>query len=124
MIEKGRFNDKGVIADEARELDFKARNIKIPQGEGEDLVAEYYVHQPTRKFQDMRLVPRSREAHSGSIRSDVIDLSVPRQFSNYDKQGYRGLLRNVKFHIFGSSRYQMTKARCEAFFDKDDNFML
>lgn len=124
MIERGNFNNKGDIAGEARELNFKARNIKIPQGEGEDLVAEYYIHQPTGKFQEMKLVPRSREAHSGSIRRDVIDLSVPRQFSNYDKQGYKSLLRDVKFYVFPSFRYQMTKAKCEEFFDNDDNFDL
>ena len=124
MVERGNFNNKGVLADEAMEFDRKACNIKIPQREGKNLVAEYYVHQPTGKFQDMRLVPRSQESHRGSIRSNVIDLSVPRQISNCDKQGYRGLIRDVKFHIFGSPRYQMTKARCESFFDNDNNFNL
>jgi len=123
-IEEKVFYDKVVITDEARELDRKVRNIRIPSDEGEDIVVEYYFHKPTSKFQDMRHAPRNREDRNYTIRRNVIDLSIPRKISPYDKQGYRGLLRNVKFHIFGSSRYQMTKARRESFFDNDNKFNL
>jgi hypothetical protein len=118
------FDDKGVITDEARELDRKARNIRIPSDEGEDMVVEYYIHKPTGKFQDMRRAPRNREDRNYTIRRNVIDLSIPRKISPYDKQGCKSLVSDLKFCFFDDSRYRMTKARCEAFFDNDNNFML
>ncbi len=49
-------------------------------------------------------------------------LLVPRSVKTYDKLSYRLFLKDLKFYLFGSSSYKMTKKRCEAFFDDDQPF--
>lgn len=58
------------------------------------------------------------------VKTDVIDLSVPRQIKAYDKSGGQLLVRVVKLYLFGSSTARLTARRCEAFFDDDTNFVL
>ncbi|MFQ6076685.1 MAG: hypothetical protein ACE5Z5_11215 [Candidatus Bathyarchaeia archaeon] len=126
-VENNVFEDKGVLAKEAEEIDFKARHIRIPNEEGEDLVAEYLIHPSTGKFGDMNVVLRSQPLHEGASpahRKDVIDLSFPRQIAPYDKLGCKNLLSSVKYYLFGCSSYRMTRTRCEAFFDDDTKFVL
>lgn len=110
---------------EAMNVDNKARNIRIPCKEGEDLVAEYVLHYPTGALCDMKIVPRSNLLHDGStVYEKVIDLSFPRRYKNHDKLGARLLLKNAKYCLFGDSKYRLTKARCEAFFEDNNNFVL
>jgi hypothetical protein len=118
---------RGKILNEAREIYRKSQSIRIPKNGSKKLVAEYYIHSPTEKFACMEIVPASRPDHVGSsvtFREDVIDLSIPRQISSYDKLGCNYLISNLKYYLFGSSSYRMTKARCEAFFEDDGNFDL
>ena len=125
-IDKGIFHEKGLLTREARELDRKARRIRIPQAEGEDLVAEYFLDPVYEKIAGVEVVPRSRRHHSGgspTYRLDCFDLSVPRGHADYDKGGYAVLLKDIKTYLFGDPGYRMTKPRCEEFFSNDENFV-
>ncbi len=125
-VENGVFQNKGSLAQEAEEVARKATRIRIPDAEGEERVAEYIIHPPTRKFSHMDIVPADQPGDKGSsptFRSHVIDLSVPRKIARYDKLGCRSLLSSVKYTLFGNKSARMTKQRCEEFFDNPDNFM-
>jgi len=116
-----------VLPEEAKELYRKARSIRVPQSGGEKKVIEYIIHQPTGRFGTIQLVPESRldhEAASPTLRSDVIDLSIPRQIASYDKFGGKTLILALKHILFGNGKYNMTKRRCEEFFENDENFSL
>jgi len=124
-MEKAFF--KGPLKLEAERIDARARAIRIPNNSTGQLVAEYAIHRPTRKFAGMEIVPASRPPHQGStptFRKDVIDLSVPRTIAQYDKLGCGNLISSVKRVLFGSSSVRMTKQRCEAFFDDGANSVL
>jgi hypothetical protein len=123
MIENRKFGDKGRIAEEARELEQKARNIRIPNNEGGNLVVEYTHQLSDYSFACLEIVPKTRELHSRSNRKDVIDLSYPGQYKSYDKLGYKLLLSKLKFILFGNSNCRMTKRRCETFFEDDNHFV-
>ncbi len=124
-IEDNIFKDKGKIYKEAKEINRKAKMVLIPQKGAEKLVAEYAIHPPTKKFGHMEILPCSRPNHVGStptFRTENIDMSIPRKIAPYDKLGCKLLISNLKYYLFGSKSYKMTKDRCEAFFDDDTNF--
>jgi hypothetical protein len=123
-IEDGILKDRGpVLHEEAIDLNYKARNIKIGSG----LKAEYSKYRPTMKFAGLELVPQGSPLHQGSTptsRKDVIDLSVPRKMARgRDVFGNRLMLASVKYCLFGSKSVRMTKKCCEDFFDNPDNFL-
>ena len=122
--DEGIFRGKGRVEVEAEQVYQRATSIRIPSSENQHLVAEYVIHQPTGKFGDLNIVPASRPPHVGSsptFRKPVIDLSVPRQVSKYDKTGGRLIINAVKDLLFGSGK-KLTKQRCEMFFDDESNF--
>lgn len=122
-FEEGVF--KGIQKSEAEKIYRKARSIRIPQNGSEILVAEYGISPFNGTFVDLELVPKNRPQHEGStktFRRNVIDLSVPRDFKEYDKIGSKLLLSKVKFYLLGDSKHRMTKRQCEDFFDDDNNF--
>ena len=126
-MEDGISKGKGKLLYEAQEIYHKSQSVLIPQNGSKNLMAEYFIHSPTDKFAYMEIVSASRPDHVGSsitFRSEVIDLSVPRDISSYDKLGGKLLISNLKSCLFGSSNYRMTKKRCEAFFEDDGNFDL
>lgn len=124
--EEGVFEKRAEsIKNEARDLDRKARMIKIPGNDAGKLVVEYLVHAPTKKFSHFEIVPSSRAPHEGAspaFRSGLIDMSVPRRISAYDKLGCKHLLKSLKHAVFGSESARVTKARAEDFFDNPSNF--
>lgn len=126
-MEKGALTKGGgMLAAEAREVDRKARNIRIPNPTNEPHVAEYVIHQPTGKFGKLDIVPSAQPLHQGgspAFRQDRIDMSVPRSVSNYDKTGFKILVADLKHHLFGSAKVRLTKARVEEFFENDANFV-
>jgi hypothetical protein len=125
MIESKKFEDKGPIVNEANEINLKARNIRISDKAGKDLVAEYYIYESSGKFFGMAIVSQKQEKEAETYcRTDVIDLSIPHQMKSYDKWGNSLLISQVKWHLFGSKSYRMTKKKCEAFFDDDKKFVL
>jgi hypothetical protein len=126
-VDNNVFAKRPAISREAEILNTRARNIKIPAAEAGTMTVEYVVHRPTGKFSHFDLVPREREEpHDGSsptFRSNVIDMSVPRQIAQYDKLGCRSLISSLKFHVFGSKSARITKERAEAFFSNKANFV-
>lgn len=115
------------LPEESEELYRKARSIRVPQSGGEKKVVEYMVHKPTRKLGTIQIVPESQPYHQGSsptFRSEVIDLSIPRQLSSYDKMGGKMLITLLKPLLFGNGKFNLTKRRCEEFFEDDENFLL
>lgn len=124
-IEEDVFSNNGIIQSQAKELDTKARNIKIPGNDNATFQVEYYIHPPTKKFSHFEIVPTERELHQGgsrAFRRNVIDMSVPRKIAQYDKTGCKSLLESMKGAIFGSSSARLTKDLCEKFFSNNSNF--
>jgi len=113
---------KGFLLYEAKEIYKKATRIRVPQNGKEPRLAEYAIQRSTGRFLTMVLRAQSELPSPNTLRLDVIDMIVPRQFSGCDKQGYIELLQNIKHYLFGDSSYHMTKRSCEAFFDDDSNF--
>ena len=119
------FENKGVLLRESTEVYDKATHIKIPKANPAEWCVEYAIHPSVGKFVDFEILKKTHPKHVGStgtFRLDVIDLSAPRKISNYDKQGGRLLIRCLKYYVFGNEKYRLTKNRCEAFFNNDNNF--
>ena len=115
----------GVLKGEAEDIYYKARHIKVPQRKNERLVVKYYIHRPTRKFETIELIPASSVVcHGQDFTMDVIDLSVPRQISTYDKCGSKNMILKTKAIVFKNPGYKMTKKRCEDFFDDVSHFVM
>jgi hypothetical protein len=130
-LKKGIFKKGTPLGREAEELNRKARRIRIPRGAlspskvERKAVAEYtFSHSGV--FGVLEIVPASQSLHSGSptIRREVIDLGIASERCPYDKLGNRLLIRQAKFILFGSSKYRMTRKRCEEFFGDDRNFVI
>ena len=126
-MEQGIFEGRGNLKVEAQDIYKKARSIRIPQAEGEDLVAEYYIYPILENFSKFEIVPRARPIHNGGnrcFRRDVIDMTVVRKMQDYDKLGYKRFIWGIKDYVFRNSDIRMTKRRCEEFFSNDENFVL
>ena len=125
-MEDGVFDGKRGLADDARVVNWRARRIRVPtSANGVPQEVEYLIHPPTGRFGDVEVVPADRPLHDGgspAFRRDCFDLSVPRQIDQYDKTGCTTMIQQLKAYLFGSESYRMTKRRCEAFFDDEDNF--
>jgi len=124
-IDEDAFDNKGRLSQEARDLFHKATHIKIPNNSDGNLAIEYILHQPTGKFSHFDVVPSSRPAHKGgstTFRLAYIDMSVPRQIEDYDKQGYKNFIASFKYYLFGGESVRLTKKRCEEFFNDSENF--
>ena len=124
-IETDIFKNKGALHSEANDINYKARNIKIPNDDEGSLSVEYYIHKPTGKFSHFDVVPTSQPEHIGSspsFRSQLVDMSVPRKIAPYDKLGCKQLVSSLKTCLFGNKSKRMTKNICEEFFDDPNNF--
>src|ERR1041384_3128984 len=121
LIDQPGFLDDRSFGQQAKELQWKATHIKIPQIGTELLVAEY--HFSRNGFITLELVPASC-AWGGlnSICLRVIDLSIPHRHKTYDKTGSRRLIRTLKSLVFGSESHHVTRRRAEFFFDDAANF--
>ena len=116
---------KGHLSIQADEVYQKARNIKVPQTGEYKSVVRYLIHKPTRKFATIELIPESSLDYRGpDLILNVIDLSVPRQISRYDKLGSKNIISGTKAILFKNPVCKMTKTRCEEFFDDDNNFVI
>lgn len=113
VLEKSKWH-----AAEARDLNFKARNIKIPKPDTERWCVNYlFDHRD--KFCGFNLAPVSSapEAHPNRL-----DLSVGYRHKQYDKLGNKLLLRDFKKYYFGDGSRKFTRPQCEDFFDNAANF--
>ncbi len=85
-----------------------------------------YVFSRDMKFVTFDIVAAQNEEYLDphcAIRDDHLDLSFPRRLQQYDKLGYKLLLRKFRYYFLGSERAPLTKRRCEEFFDNEDNFL-
>lgn len=125
-MEKRIFEDKQ-LQNEAQDIAKKATNIRIPQKGSKKLVVKYILSYNGR-FSDFILVPEDEtelmlDESTRSYKLEKIDFSFPREVKGYDKLGYAKFIRVLKFHFFGKSNYQMTKKRCEEFFENEEIFL-
>lgn len=118
--------DQHGYAAEATKLRKKAMHIRIPNDASGVREAEYIIHPSTKNVTDIDFVPSSQpftRGAGGTIRKDVIDLSVPRSVQGYDKRGCKLMIKALKPVLFPGVK-RLTKAIVEAFFDDDGNFVL
>jgi hypothetical protein len=118
---------KGELQAQAEEIYRRATCIRIPQVGNDVLVAQYMIHPGVGKLCYVELVPEARLQHEGStptMRLPVLDLSLPRRVAAYDKLGCKLLVKALKYHLFGSTHYRLSKRHCEEFFNNDANFVL
>jgi hypothetical protein len=121
-IEQGAFdNTEACLFNEAHELAYKARNIRIPKPDPENWRVHYVCNREG-KFTDLLILPAAAHSRSGII-GDRIDLSFPRQCCRYDKLGGRLMLKSFKYHFLGSERARLTKEWSERFFADESNFV-
>lgn len=123
--ENGLFKNRPYIAAQAQDIFEKATMIKAPKYGEEEVLVEYHIDYPTRKFAYFIVVPESKPTYGGAsltLRMDVIDMSIPRQLAPHDKLGCRTMISSLKYYCFGDKATVMSKKRCEAFFDDPDNF--
>jgi hypothetical protein len=123
-FEKGAFS--GSLKKEAQTIYARATSIRIPDKDGRKMLAHYIIHRPDGSFGTIALVEDlgSKFTYpSIMIVKNVIDMRFPRSLKNYDKLGYKNLIIKIKAIVFGDSNVWMTKKKCEAFFNNDDNFV-
>jgi hypothetical protein len=103
---------------EGQELNFKARNIKIPRPSNEHWRINY-VFDRRGRFSGFTLfqVANSTEAYPNRL-----DLSIAYRQKQYDKLGSRVLIKEFKNHYFGSQRAKLSRHQCQKFFDNEANF--
>lgn len=125
-LESGCF-DGPEYYQQSRDVDLKSRRIRVPQlSDEEHWMAEYWCHAIQGDFEDVRLVPSSRPAHTGlsaTFRKDVIDLSVPRSLKERDWSGNQIMGKRVRGLFFGNENVELSRADCEAFFADENNFI-
>jgi hypothetical protein len=127
LYSRGAFQGKGSLEDEAEEIYRKACFIRIPGSNSQDLEVEQVFCQKSGKFVGFKLVSRSPPLYGNPphiLRSETIDMSIPHRAASYDRLGYSLFLRSLKSYLFGDVSYRMTRRRCDAFFENDENFVL
>jgi hypothetical protein len=105
------------IKAEAHELDFKARNIRIPRPPSEHCCVKYNFHRGSFIGFEFVQVSAATEAHPNRL-----DLSVPYREKRYDKLGSKLLLRDFRTYYFGDRKARLTREKCWEFFDNAANF--
>ena len=113
---------KGQHAIEAKALFEKATRIKIPKPDAENWAVEYRYDENGR-FQGFSIFKIDSHMHSGSgqrHRERYLDLSCLSK--SYDKGGGKRLIRDFRANYFDGRN--LTKDRCEAFFDDDAKFAI
>jgi len=118
-IENDVFVKRGHWKKEACDLDFKARNIKMPRPDNEHWRVRYTFEHYRELFGGFELVrvPSVAEANPNRL-----DLSVPHRCTRYVEAGNAPLLRDFKLYYFGSQTATLTRKRCENFFDDAAHF--
>ena len=111
-MEDGVFEHRGKLKQEAKEIYKKARKILITRRKNRKNWEVEYILDHHGKFQNMRIVRKTKPCDSGTLRSTYIDLSMPRFIENYDKLGGDLIIRSFKDHVFNDSDYRLTKKRC------------
>lgn len=120
----------GPLGDEAAEIAWKARNIRIPVPDPRNWRVEYHILLDGKlldgKFVGFSIVWAKNASDASidtsySITRKHLDLSFPRSLKTYDKLGNKMMLRSFRRYYFGGSR--LTKEKCEKFFFCEYNFL-
>jgi hypothetical protein len=116
--------DPGLLV-QAHELYYKARNIKIPRPNPEEWQVRYFIHRNGKfeRFDIVQAASRDWDDASQIVRDDRLDLSFPRQLSQYDKLGGRLLLGCFKHYFLGNPDARLTRRWCDEFFANRNNFL-
>ena len=113
----------GSLTDEADEIVRKATHIKIPKPDPENWRIEYRFYYQDDSFLDFSIIEAQKAVACSSVEiSTHLDLSIPRQRKPYDKFGCKRMLEKVRQYYFDGGN--LTKERCEQFFNIDANFIL
>jgi len=112
----------GKLADEAQELAWKVRAIKVPKSDKSKLEVEYR-YEFDHRFCGISFVKaESRQYTRWATRLPYLDLSGPLR-RKYDKRAGRIMIGDFRRHYFGRHK-RLTKDRCEEFFSNDRNFII
>lgn len=114
---------KGKYLEEAQDIFSKASAFKVPPRNGVPLFVEYVVDKMG-LFATINLLPVGTGYIGPYETKPVIDMGFPRQQKNYDKLGYKNLLKVMRGVLFGEKRTRLTRDRCEEFFDDPENFAI
>ena len=114
---------KNGLALEAREVYRRARAVRIPKQDGEEMLVEYRFDPRTGKFATMFLIPGGPTFDRQAV-SSVIDFNVPRSRAPYDKLGNKNFILALKGILFGNQSHRLNKQAREDFFNDDANFVL
>ena len=109
------------LAVEAKDLARKARAIKIPKRNSEKWPVEYRWEEGDRFCEFSSVKASIPEYSKWSTRLPYLDLSWLRRRKAYDKRGNQNLIRDFRHHYFRDRN--LTKKRCEAFFENAENFI-
>jgi hypothetical protein len=111
----------GSLKVEADDLARKASKIKIPRRKPRKWLVEFrFTH--GNRFCGLDIVRADSFMDSKwSIRLPYLDLRLLRSHKAYDKKGYKHLIRDFRRLYFDGRN--LTKKRCEVFFDNGDNFL-
>jgi len=113
-IENEIFKNKSAYYDEAKELNYKSRRIRIPSKNDRPQFVRYV-------FSDNGFYEFYFSYHGNNF---VLDMSVPYRQAYYYKLGYKNFIYCLKKYILKDENIRMTKERCEDFFNDNQNFEL
>jgi hypothetical protein len=105
---------------EARDLAYKARNIKIPKPDGEHWNIVYNYEPPGDS--ELRGFGLVQVSTAEEVYCRSLDLSVVCGQHRFDKLANKCLVRDFKLHYFGKPFANLSREECEEFFDCDANF--
>jgi hypothetical protein len=110
----------GPLADEAAILAHRATHIKIPKRKPRTWEVQYR-HERDGRFIGFGFVDAKSPSYGCVTRLPYVDLSHVRRGNIHDKRDCRRMIREVRAIYFGG--LNLTKKRCEAFFDRERNFV-
>jgi hypothetical protein len=111
---------KGRLADEAAVLSRRATHIRIPKPNPKGWEVEYRRDRDGR-FLGFNFVEAKSPSYGSATRLPFLDLSHVRRGNIHDKRDCRRMIQNVRTFYFDG--LNLTKKRCEAFFDNKRNFL-
>jgi hypothetical protein len=103
----------------------KATSIRTEPKWAKPLLAEYIFNAATGRCLDFDIVPPSQPRRYGAVRtmrSNVIDLSMPHLPTLHDRAGYERFLGSLKLRFFCVAAAEMSRERAEGFFNDAKNF--
>ena len=111
----------GPFVDEVVVLAYRATHIKIPKAKPKDWEVEYRWDRESRFLGCGFVKAKGSFQARFSSRLPHLDLAYVRRGNIHDKRDCRRLIRDVRALYFDG--LNLTKQRCEAFFDRKRNFV-